>query len=136
MVAPAAEPTRGDLRSTATQRRWLIAIVVVAAALRLGWFAWTKAAPPDSSLESGDQFSYWYYGNEIAAGRGYIGYLTNEATAYYPVGYPAILAGLFWMALHTPLTNDLMLVAGLFHVAASIATVALTFVVGRRLLGP
>jgi hypothetical protein len=120
---------------TAGQRRALIAIVAVGAALRLAWLAYAKAEPP-VSIASGDQWSYYYFGNEIAAGRGYVSYTTGEATAYYPIGYPALLAGVFWFALHTPVTDDLMLVAGVLHVVLSTATIALTFVIGRRLLGP
>jgi hypothetical protein len=46
------------------------------------------------------------------------------------------LAALFFVPLHTPLADDLMLVAGVAHVAMSTATVLCTFMVGRRLLGP
>src|SRR5690606_1480155 len=56
---------------------------------------------------------------------------------YYPIGYPALLAAVFWLAEWVPLVDlDLMLVAGAFHAVVSVATVALTFVVGRRLVGP
>ncbi len=53
---------------------------------------------------SGDQYSYWYYGHEIAAGRGYISY----ATACYPIGFPAILAVVFWLSQHTFLPSDVL----------------------------
>jgi 4-amino-4-deoxy-L-arabinose transferase-like glycosyltransferase len=129
----AGDPRRSPL--TAGERRWLAGIVVVAAVARIGWFAATKAGPPVAWHLQGDQYGYWFYANEIAAGRGYVHYLTGEPTAYYPVGYPALLAVLFALAIHTPITDDLMLVAGVFHVVASVVSVALTFVVGRRLLG-
>ncbi|HLT68512.1 MAG TPA: glycosyltransferase family 39 protein, partial [Acidimicrobiales bacterium] len=131
--APRDGSRRGPLRSD--QRRWLHAIVVVGAVLRLVWLVCNHVEPPESMLGSGDQYSYWYYGNAIADGEGYISYATGEATAYYPIGYPAILAGLIWTAERVSSDVDLMLVIGAFHVVVSAATVPLTFVVGRRLLG-
>jgi hypothetical protein len=113
---------------TRRQRAWFIAIVVAAFAARLAWLLYAKGEPPRDWLQAGDQYSYWYYGNEIAAGRGYIGYITHTATAYYPIGYPALLAVWFWLTNHTPFTGDLMLSVGFLHVAVSTATVALAFV--------
>jgi 4-amino-4-deoxy-L-arabinose transferase-like glycosyltransferase len=114
----------------------LLAITVVAFGLRLAWLLYAKAAPPTSWLGAGDQYSYWYYGNEIAAGRGYVGYVTHQPTAYYPMGYPALLAALFFVVLHAHLPGDLMLWAGLMHVVFSTATVALVFFIGRRVFNP
>jgi 4-amino-4-deoxy-L-arabinose transferase-like glycosyltransferase len=126
----------GRVPLTQAQTRWLVGIVALAAVLRVGWLVLAHVDPPVHFMESGDQYSYWYHANEIAAGRGYHSYITGEATAYYPIGYPALLAGLFWLANRVPFVDpDLMLVAGAFHVIVSVATVALTFVVGRRLLG-
>ena len=112
--------------------RWLLAITVMAFGLRLAWLLYATAAPPTSWLGAGDQYSYWYYGNEIAAGRGYVGYVTNVPTAYYPIGYPALLALLFFVVLHAHLPGALMFWAGLMHVLFGTATVALVFLIGRR----
>jgi len=118
------------------ERRWIVGILVVAAVLRIAWLAFNHVEPPER-VHSGDQYEYWYHGNQIADGDGYVDYRTDEATAYYPVGYPAILAGLFWTADASPIDDpDLMLVAGGFHVVVSIGAVALTYVIGRRLAGP
>ncbi|MGH9112092.1 MAG: ArnT family glycosyltransferase [Acidimicrobiales bacterium] len=115
----------------------MLAIVAVAAVVRLAWLAYANVEPPDSFIPSGDSYSYWYYGNEIAHGNGYIGYVTGEATAYYPIGFPAILGALYWLGNHTPVVEwNLMLLTGVFQVVVSVATVWLTFVVGRRLVGP
>ena len=121
---------------TRQQQWWLLGILVTAFALRLAWGIYALAEPPVDWFRSGDQFSYYHYGKEIAAGNGYQSYVTGDATAYYPIGYPAILSVVFWLANHTPLPNDLMLMATLFHVLVSTATVALVFVVGRALFGP
>jgi hypothetical protein len=137
-ASPLADPVLRRERAplTTNERRWLIAILGVATILRLAWLAYAHVKPPVWFIPSGDSYSYWYYGNEIAHGRGYISYLTGEATAYYPIGFPAILAGLYWLANHVPLVDlDLMIVTGVFQVVISVATVALTFLVGRRLAG-
>lgn len=112
--------------------RWLLVITAVAFGLRLAWLLYAEAAPPYAWLGAGDQYSYWYYGNEIAAGRGYVSYVTHQPTAYYPIGYPALLAALFLVVLHTHLPGDLMFWAGLMHVVFGTATVALVFFIGRR----
>ena len=112
--------------------RWLVLITAVAFGIRLAWLLYAKAAPPTSWLGAGDQYSYWYYGNEIAAGHGYVGYVTHQPTAYYPIGYPALLAALFFVVVHAHLPGDLMLWAGLMHVGFATATVALVFFIGRR----
>jgi 4-amino-4-deoxy-L-arabinose transferase-like glycosyltransferase len=109
--------------------------VLTAFALRLGWALYAQADAPDAWQESGDQFSYFHYGSEIARGRGYISYITGEATAYYPIGYPALLGVLFFVVLHTPIPDDLLLAATLFHVVLSTASVLLVFVVGRAVAG-
>jgi len=113
--------------------RWLVLITLVAFVLRYAWLWYAEAAPPYTWLGSGDQYSYWYYGNEIAAGRGYVSYITHQPTAYYPIGYPALLAALFFVAIHLHLPGDLMFWAGLMHVVMSTATVVLVFLIGRRL---
>jgi 4-amino-4-deoxy-L-arabinose transferase-like glycosyltransferase len=113
----------------------LCAIVAIAFALRLGWVLYADVSPPLAWQLSGDQFSYYHYGREIAAGRGYESYITGEPTAYYPIGYPATLAVLYWLVSHTPVPNDYMLATNLLHAAAGTASVALTYVIGRKLFG-
>lgn len=124
----------GVVRRIWAQReyRLLVVIATVAFGLRLAWLLYAKAEPPTSWLGAGDQYSYWYYGNEIAAGRGYVGYVTHVPTAYYPIGYPALLAALFFAVEHLHLPGDLMLWAGLMHVVFSTATVVPVFLIGRR----
>ena len=120
---------------TRAERAALWAIVGVALGLRLAWALYARGEAPVHWFSSGDQYSYYRYGVDIAEGRGYVGYLTGTATAYYPIGYPAILGALFFIVLHTPITDDLMLTAALFHVVVSTASVGLVFLVGRRVAG-
>lgn len=118
---------------TAVERRLLAVIVAVGFGARLTWTLYARAEPPVDWFLSGDQFSYYHYGSEIARGRGYISYITGEATAYYPIGYPAILGALYFVVLHTPIPDNLLLATTLFHVVLGTASVALVFVVGRAL---
>ncbi len=113
----------------------LTVIVVVAIALRLAWVLALRTSPPTYSMLLGDQDHYYYYGREIAEGHGYVSYITNEPTAYYPIGFPAILAALFWVVRTTPLPDDYMLAANLLHVVVGAASVVLAYLIGRRLFG-
>lgn len=115
--------------------RALVAIVAIAFALRLGWVLWWHPAEPTVWQESGDQFSYYHYGREIAAGRGYVHYLRGVPTAYYPIGYPAILAALFFVVDHTPIPDDFMLALNLQNVVVGTASVVLAYIIGRALFG-
>jgi hypothetical protein len=120
---------------TVLERRVLAVIVFLGFALRLGWALYARADAPVYWFRSGDQYSYYHYGSEIARGRGYIGYLTGQATAYYPIGYPALLAAVYFVVLHTPIPDNLMLATALLHVAVGTASVALVHLVGRAMAG-
>ena len=123
------------LRDAVRVDRVLVVIVLVAFALRLGWVLAVRTSPPTDWRLSGDQYSYWYYGRAIADGQGYVSYVTGEPTAYYPIGFPAILAALFWVVRTTPLPDDYMLAANVLHVVVGTASVVLAYVIGRRLFG-
>ena len=115
---------------------WLLVILVVAAVLRLGFgLAAMDGPPPQSWQTGGDQYSYWYYGDQIAQGHGYRSYLTGDATSYYPIGYPATLAAVFWVQHHTPLPDSEPRAVALLHALMGTATVLFTFLIGRALLG-
>ncbi len=120
---------------TAAASRTLWVIVAVALGVRVGWALYAHGTPPVDWLVSGDQYSYHHYGYEIARGRGYVGYFSGTATAYYPIGYPAILGMLYFAVLHTPVPDNLMLATALFHAVIGTASVALVFVVGRAMAG-
>jgi 4-amino-4-deoxy-L-arabinose transferase-like glycosyltransferase len=100
---------------------WGWAFVAVGIGLRA---AWVFAVDPELIKDSS-----WYFSHAVdfADGRGY-----QEAglpTAYWPVGYPALLGGLFRL-----LGPDLM-AARLLNVALAAATLACIRVVGRRVTG-
>jgi hypothetical protein len=127
IVAGGSEPL------TREHRRWIIAIVAVAGALRLAWAIYATKEPL-SIMAGGDAYGYYYYGKQIAAGGGYMHVLeTDRATAFYPIGYPGFLGFLFWIVQHTPIPDNLPMVGSLVHVVLSTASVFFVFAIGRRL---
>ena len=114
------------------ERRWLVAIVLVALALRVWWVIY--ATRPTQGLH--DPLFYSVYGKSIAEGDGYrlvAGPSQGEPTAYYPVGYPAALGAVFWLMYHLPFGDNEPIAAALFNLVLGVATVALVFEVARRL---
>lgn len=69
----------------------------------------------------------WYFERaaSIARGEGYA--VNGTPTAYWPVGYPGALAAVFW------LTGASVVAGKTLNLALSLAVVALTFGLGRRL---
>lgn len=120
---------------TLLQRRALWGVMAAGLLLRLGWVLYAQPEPPDTWYLAGDQFSYFHYGSEIARGRGYISYITGEATAYYPIGYPGLLGALYFVVLQTPIPDDLMMATAIFQLLLSVASIWLMFVVGRAVAG-
>ena len=125
VVAPTDSPPVA--RSVPT-RLWLAAIIGLATLLRLLWVL--HAARPTKALN--DPFFYTVFGEQIAQGRGYA-LFSGEPTAFYPVGYPAVLGGVFWLMHHTPIPDSPARLIGFFQLVLGVATVALVFAVARRL---
>jgi 4-amino-4-deoxy-L-arabinose transferase-like glycosyltransferase len=111
-------------------------LLLVAGVLRLGFGLWAMDEVPATWQTAGDQYSYWYYGNEIADGDGYRSYLDGSATSYYPVGYPVTLAAVFFVQDHTPIPDDQPTAVALLHAAMSTAAVWFVWVIARAALGP
>ena len=125
-----AKPFGLSLR-TKPELRWLAAILVLAAALRIVWVLYAAREPQ----EFHDPLFYFFYGGQIAEGNGYR--LPDGApTAYYPIGYPAALGAVFALVRHTPIPDNLPLAAGFFQVFLGVATAGLAYEVGRRLFSP
>jgi hypothetical protein len=115
--------------------RLLLAILVVAAVLRLVWGLVAATQVPTGPITAGDDYSYWYYGRAIAAGEGYISYTLGTATSYYPIGYPTLLAMTFWLVDHAPVPGGDADVVAVLHAALGTATVWFTFIIGRSIGG-
>ena len=103
---------------------WLAIILASAFALRLGWVIFTDWQP----LPDDDAFRYDFAARALVNGEGYI-HLNGAATAFWPPGYPLLLAMVYW------LFGQEIIVAQLLNVALSTATVALIYLIGRRTLG-
>jgi hypothetical protein len=116
----------------ARHRRWVLVAALLGLGLRVGWVLYASRAP----LGLFDPARYAGYADLIADGDGYVQFTSGEATAYYPPGYPFFLGLIEWLARHTPLPDDLPLVAGMAQALLGAATVGLAAIVARRLIGP
>lgn len=110
---------------------------MLAFALRLGWVLVATRVPV--FLESGDAYSYFFYGRQLANGGGYLNLDgSGRATAYYPIGYPAVLGAIFWFVGALPLPDSDFALAMAGTVANAVfgaASVALLWVVVERVAG-
>jgi len=112
--------------------RQLAVIVVVGFLLRLAWGLWAARKTPEDWQLQGDQYSYWFFGNEIARGHGYVSYITGKATSYYPIGYPLVLSVVYWLGLHTPLPGNQAQLTAMLHVLLSTASIVLVYFIARK----
>jgi len=118
-LRPWLERARGLCARVLLASRFVPLCLVAALAIRLCWILAVEARPIDD-------FS-WYFDRaiDLAAGRG----LTDHGvpTAYWPVGYPLLLAGLFLM------TGPSLLAAKLLNVVLGLGIVWLSYRIARRL---
>ena len=112
-AADVAPPSR-------TERRCLIALLVLAALLRLGVICWK----PESLAE--DRDLYWGIAKHLAAGHGYIEPNLGNPTAYRPPLYPVLLAGIIFVGGGSKLL-------AVVQIGMSVATVWLTWRLARKL---
>ena len=110
--------------------RWLAAILVLAAALRIAWVIYAAREPQGIH----DPVFYYGYGKAMARGGHYA--LPDGYTAYYPIAYPAVVAGVFALVIHTPIPDNLVMASAFFNVVLGVATVGLLYEVARRLFSP
>ena len=103
-----------------TERRCLIALLVLAALLRLGVICWK----PESLAE--DRDLYWGIAKHLAAGDGFVHPDLGHPTAYRPPLYPLLLAGLIVVGGGTKLL-------AVVQIGMGVATVWLTWRLGRKL---
>ena len=101
-------------------RPFMPCCLLLAVLLRLGWVLAVDASPVDDFA--------WYHDRAvgIAAGDGVANH--GVPTAYWPAGYPMILGALY------ALFGSSVRVAQAANIVLSVATVALTWLLGRRLL--
>jgi 4-amino-4-deoxy-L-arabinose transferase-like glycosyltransferase len=112
-------------------RRILVVAVLVGLGLRCWWVVYAARAP----VGLHDPFFYLDYGRRMALGGGYR-LKDGEPTAYYPIGYPGILAVWLWFAQHSPFPDHWIAATELLNLLLSTASIALAGILGRRLVGP
>jgi 4-amino-4-deoxy-L-arabinose transferase and related glycosyltransferases of PMT family len=106
----------------AARRAWLIDLSVVttlSVLVRLPWLLIVHPVPVS------DTRFYYFSANSIAQGHGY--QILGHPTAFFPVGWPAFLAGLFYF------TGPSMLAIEILNLVLWALIVALVYVLGRRL---
>lgn len=120
--------------------------MIVGALLRIGWAVATPEEPQWDPVPS-DPGWYMHLGDMVSNGDGY-SYIVKtgpddldleaQSTGYYPPGYPLVLGGLFW-ATETatdvlPFDVSDLDAAVALNVVLSVATIALVFELGRRVV--
>ena len=102
----------------------LTLILLLAFTVRICWIAFSGWNPtPDD-----DAFRYDFTARALADGLGYI-HLNGEPTAFWPPGYPLLLAGAF------SLFGQHLEVAQVLNALLGTATVGLVYLIGLRLFG-
>ena len=94
---------------------WMVVVFLLALAARAYWVAFANRPPQGLN----DPWMYHALGQQIADGRGYT-MPDGATTAYYPVGYPAVLGALY------ALLGPNVLAAKMLNAVLGAATVAVT----------
>ncbi len=104
---------------------WLLAVLALAFVFRLTWVVFSDWQPtPDD-----DAFRYDFTARSLVDGLGYL-HLNGAPTAFWPPGYPLVLAAAYRVF------GDNVGVGQLLNVVLGTATVGLVYLIGRRALGP
>ena len=104
---------------------WLAVTVLTAVVLRIAWVVYVNVDPNDGRLD--DTVFYHNAARYLAEGAGYVDPWWGGPTAAWPPGYPAALAVLYKLfGWHVVLAKGL-------NIAFAAATVALTYVLARRI---
>ncbi len=120
----------GDVLAGTWPRRVVTLAVVVGFGLRLWWVLYAARGPEGLH----DPFFYLDYGRRLSLGGGYR-LADGEPTAYYPIGYPAILGLWYKLLSFTPFAEHWIANAAALNLIFSTATIGLVGALGRRLLG-
>lgn len=126
--APASTRTAGQTPSARRHLSWLAGIVVVGLLLRVAWAVYAARQP----VGLHDPAFYTIFAGELAAGRGYQ-LPDGQVTAYYPVGYPAALAAVYWLFDALGWTGDRVGLHVVLNLVAAGLSFPLLYVIGRSL---
>ena len=127
MAAPALPSPRViDQPSTLRNEAVFVAVaMLVALGVRLGWIYFVR---PEVGLLD-DAGYYHFFAQGVAEGRGYVR-PEGTPTAFWPVGYPAVLGALY------EVVGTSLRAAKLLNVCLGAATVGLVYLLARRWLPP
>jgi len=112
------------ISALAARRAWLIdlsTVMALSVLVRLPWVLIVHPTPVS------DTRFYYFSAQSIAEGHGY--QILGHPTAFFPVGWPAFLGGLFFF------TGPSMLAIEVLNLVLWAAVAALVYVLGRRLDG-
>lgn len=125
-------PSRRSLRTLALDRttRSILIVTFAGFVVRVAWAVVATRRP----VGVHDPVYYLTYAERIAQGYGYTT-PSGAATAYYPVGYPALLAIPIWIAQRLP-GGHVLAAAVALNVVAGTATIAMVGALARRAVGP
>src|SRR5664280_978675 len=116
--------SRQPASALATRRAWLIDLFAVTALSVLVRLPWVLIVHP---VPTGDTRFYYLSARSMAEGHGY--QILGHPTTFFPVGWPAFLAGLFTF------TGPSMLAIEILNLVLWAVTTALVYALGRRLGG-
>ncbi len=105
----------------------LIIILAVSFALRLFWIFWSQHVPPAPISED---ILIWTHAKDLVAGYGFRSYWTQQPTAFRPIGYPLVLAGLF------KLFGPHLVLAEILQVFLNVLCVFCVFYISKQIVSP
>lgn len=107
--------------------------VAVGFALRLAWALYAAREP--NGFYGGDQTAYLAAGRGIAAGDGYISLVTGTPTAFWPPGYPLVVAAVSLLVDRLPVPGELPAWLGALQAVAGATTIVAAWWLARAATG-
>jgi 4-amino-4-deoxy-L-arabinose transferase-like glycosyltransferase len=116
--------TAADRLASLTPARWWLLLITIALLTRL---AWAFAMAPRQPFT--DEIHYISHAPSLAEGKGYVDE-SGRPTAYWPVGYPALLSIFYRLGGYSQAANTIL------QIALGIATAVIFALIGTMAFGP
>jgi hypothetical protein len=113
--------TSSYIHRISTIHRLLLAVIALAAVLRIGWVLYAQTIP------GSDFHQYDLLAQRLANGEGYVDEF-GEPSAFYAIGWP------FFLSIVYRIFGYSLIIAQLVNALMAVASVALVFVISRHLL--